>query len=214
MGMLQNLQGAVRSLVGINTPQRPGTTSQYMRGGKNMTFANWAPGLRSARSDVGVAWDQATARAVDLIHNNGWISGMMDQAVANTVGTGLRLRSLPDHDVLGITADEGAALGRNIEQRFRVWADNPDECDIEGRRTFGQQQASAFRSWFPTGEIWAELPWRPRPGLEFGTKVRLLPPTRISRTSSPMDRLVQGVYLDRDDRAIGYQTFKTMLCFF
>lgn len=188
--------------------RRPGTGAEYMRGGRSMTFANWRPSLRTAKKDVAVAWDQATARTVDLIQNGAWFTGMVDQAVANTVGTGLRLFANPDHEALGITASEASKLARIFERRFNTWANSKEECDVEGRRTFGQQQAAGFRGWFPTGEIWAEYPLRNHPGLEFKTKCRLIPATRITRNSSPMENLVSGVYLDRDDRAVGYQAYR------
>lgn len=217
MGLMEKIAGLVTQAPGpasTSVPSippaggRPGTGAEYMRGGRSMTYQNWRPALRTSRQDVGSAWDTATARAIDTIQNSGWISGMMDQAVANVVGTGLRLHATPDHEALGISADEGSKLGRLFERRFNAWASDPNECDVEGRRTFGQMQAAAYRSWYPTGEIWAEYPWRKRPGGEFGTKVRLIPAQRIMRKTSPMERLVQGVYLDADDRATGYHTFK------
>jgi hypothetical protein len=58
-------------------------------------------------------------------------------------------------------------------------------------------QAAAFRSWFATGEIWAELPWRERAGGRYGTKVRLIPPHRVSGATTARN-IVQGVRMDGD----------------
>ena len=198
------IRGVVDRLKGTSALTTPRPQSAYMRGGKHMVFSNWRPPLRKAQDDVRQSWDKAVARAFDLIHNSGWITGMVEQAVANTVGTGLRLRAVPDHEELGITAEEARELGQTFERRFRAWSSNAQECDVEGRFTFPQLQAAAFRAWFATGEIWEEFVVRNRVGASYATKVRIVPAHRIMRKDDPSRRLVSGVYLDADDRAIGY----------
>ena len=78
------------------------------------------------------------------------------------------------------------------------------ECDIEGKRTLCQQQEAAFHSYLGTGEILAELPFRKRFGSPVGTKVRLMPTTRLSMESGPFLRITSGVKTDRDGFPIGY----------
>ncbi|MCA1776054.1 MAG: phage portal protein [Loktanella sp.] len=178
--------------------------ASYMRGGRGVTFAGWNPALRDANEELGEAWEKAAARTLDLVHNNGWIAGAVDQAVANTVGEGLRLKASPEADAIGMTDDQAREWSRRVERRFQLWARTPTECDIEGRRTFGQMQAAAFRGWLATGEVLAELPFRRRPWGAYGTKVRVLPPQRLSRKTELHNRLVNGVYTDRDGMPIGY----------
>jgi lambda family phage portal protein len=169
----------------------------YMRGETGPTFANWYPSPRDPSDEVRSAYVRAAGRANDIIHNSGWLTGAIDQAVANTVGTGLRLRCLPDAAALGWTEDEATDWAATVEDRFALWAGDPMECDIEGRSTFGQMQAAAFRAWFGPGEILSESAFKRRPGCTYGTKVRLIPPHRLSqRTAAP--RLVQGVQMDAD----------------
>lgn len=179
-----------------------------MRGGRGVTFGNWRPALREAQDDIADAWDDAAARVADLLHNNGWLAGAVDQAVANTVGTGLRLKSIPENETFGMTSKEAAAWAKTVERRFELWTRNAQECDVQGLRTFGQMQAAAFRSWLVTGEILAELPWRKRPWNRYGTKVRLLPPHRLSRKTESMKRLINGVYTDTDGMPIGYRAIR------
>ena len=182
---------------GVQESHRPRPGAAYMRQDRSPVFRGWHPPLRDAADDVAVSWSRAAARATDIIHNSGWITGAIDQAVANTVGTGLRLSSMPDAAALGITAGEASKLGRQIERRFELWARNPYECDIEARRTFGQMQAAVFRAWFAPGEIVSESAWKRKPGGQYRTKVRLIPAHRLSqRCEAP--RLVQGVRMDAD----------------
>ena len=203
------LLDTLRQLVGRGTAApgagaRPGLSSSFMRGNRGVTFGGWRPALRDVQDDISEAWDRAFARTIDVVQNSGWLSGAIDQAVANTVGTGLRLKAMPENTMFGLSNAEAQEWSRIVEARFELWARNPDECDIEARRTFGQMQASAFRSWLATGEILAELPWRKRPWTRYGTKVRLLPPHRLSRKNENSTRLINGVYHDRDGMAVAY----------
>lgn len=68
---------------------------------------------------------------------------MIDQATANTVGLGLRLRATPENDLFGM--DEAAAQKwrKKVEARWNLWADNKLECDIEGTRTIAQMVEAA-----------------------------------------------------------------------
>lgn len=187
-------------------PVVPTPKSQYLNGGQNPVFRMWPrPPLRDARDDVRAAWTDVTARMVDMIHNSGWIAGMIDQAVASTVGTGLRVSSKPDAAALGISTQEAAELGRIFERRFEAWAECPYDCDIEGRDTFGKKQAQALKSWFAAGEIVGEIPWKPRPGGSYSTKVRNVSPHRIVQTTNEAERLFQGVRLDADGMPIAYR---------
>ena len=181
-----------------------GPRSEYMRGGRGVTFAGWRPAIRETHEEVAVSWQDAAARAFDVIHNSGWIAGAIEQAVADTVGTGLRLNALPDPEALGLSPREASKLAREIERRFNQWANDPLECDLEGRRKFGLIQAEAFKMWFSVGEILAEFPWRVRPGARYGTKVGIIPPYRLANKTSKYERLIQGVRRDADGMPISY----------
>ena len=161
-----------------------GLRSEFMRGGRGVTFGGWMPFLRDAKDDVGSSWAAAAARAIDTIHNSGWIAGAIDQAVANTVGVGLRLKAAPEYEQLQMTDQEARDWSRKVEQRFGLWADNKVEFDIEGRMTFGQAQAAVLRSYIAMGEAFAEFPYRLR--RNYGSKCRLVSPHRVPVTNSDM----------------------------
>ncbi len=205
MGLLDTLRQMVGT--GRSSPEAGGRlvpSSSFMRGGRGVTFGGWRPSLRDTQDDISDAWDSAVARTIDVVQNSGWLSGSIDQAVANTVGTGLRLKAMPENTVFGMTNAEAQEWSRQVEARFELWARNPDECDIEARRTFGQMQAAAFRSWLATGEILAELPWRKRSWTRYGTKVRILPAHRLSRKTDNLARLTNGVFHDLDGMPVAY----------
>lgn len=208
MKVIDKLLGAVglgggAAMVAPPPPSRP--SSAYMRGGRNLAFANWRPPLRETQVDIANAWDAAAARVTDAIHNSGWLSGAIDQAVANTVGAnGLRLKVSPENTLFGFDDAEARKWSREVEARFGLWAARPTECDIQGLRTFGQMQDAAYRSWLAMGEVLAGLPYRKRSWGTSGTKVRLLSPHRLKRKSDPFQRLVNGVYTDPDGMPLAY----------
>lgn len=188
------------------TPFKPSPRAGYMRDGRGTVFSRWLPSLRSSRDDVAAAWDAAAARATDLWQNSGWISGMIDQATANTVGSGLRLRAMPENELFGMSEAEAQAWRKRVEARWDLWSNTPAECDIEGRNTIGQMTAAAFRGWVPKGEILAEIVWRKRPNSIAGTKVRLLDPSRITNKTDTFSRIFSGVRVNSDGMPIGYIT--------
>lgn len=183
--------------------QRVGDHAAFMRGEASPVFQNWRPALRNIEDDVRVSWTDAASRAIDMIQNSGFIAGIVDQSTASVVGNGLRLSSKPDAQALGITADEAGDIGRQIERRWEHWSGSGKECDAAGRQRFGQQQAAAYKQWMAYGEILAALPWRRHRGRMYGTKVRLIPPSRLSdRTMAP--DIMQGVRLDGFGGAVSY----------
>lgn len=182
----------------------PAPRAGFMSSGRGIVMEGWHPALRDIHDDIGNSWTDAAARATDLVQNSGWIAGMFDQAVANTVGSGLRLRCMPENELFGMDEQTAQTWRKLVEQRFGLWASNPLHCDIEGRRTVAQMQSAAFRSWLATGEILAEIVYRQRYGQRYGTKVRLLPPHKLSTGTSTLERIISGVKLDRDGMPIAY----------
>jgi hypothetical protein len=98
----------------------PRPSGKYMRGGRGVTFAGWRPALREAQDDIGDAWDDAAARVNDLLHNSGWLAGALEQCVANTVGTGLQLKALPENETFGMTPVEASDWAKTVERRFEL----------------------------------------------------------------------------------------------
>lgn len=187
----------------------PEPKAEFMGGGRYKgNLAQWRPPLRSAKDDVALAWDVAAGRAMDLVQNNGWIAGMFDQVVADTVGTGLRLKAAPENDLIGMSEAEARDWRKLVERRWELWAGTPAECDIEGKRTFGMMQEAGFRSYLSTGEILSESALRKRAGARLKTKVRLLPPQMLVNRTDKARRIFSGVQVDGDGQPVGYMRLK------
>jgi lambda family phage portal protein len=152
-----------------------------MRGEWSPFFKSWRPALREASTDVAMAYSAAAARAIDTVQNSGWIAGAVEQTIAREIGTGLRLSSRPDLDVLKWTADQGQEWSRKVERRWEGFANRPIDCDLSGRSTVGRLCAQALRAQFAYGEIVATLPYLKRSefGGQYGTKVHVITPHRL-----------------------------------
>lgn len=210
MGALARIAGAI----GIGSANAPAVRgglpaiaprAGYMRDGRGTVFSRWLPALRSSRDDVAVAWEAAAARTTELWQNSGWISGMIDQATANTVGGGLRLRAMPENDLFGMDEKAAQAWRKLVEAKWELWSNTPLDCDIEGRQSIPQMTEAGFKSWVATGEILGEIVYRRRPLVSrTGTKVRLLPPSRLVNRTEQFTRLFSGVRVDADGMPISY----------
>jgi lambda family phage portal protein len=186
----------------VNAAQRPRPLAGFMR---NEFLHSWRPALREASDDVKAAWAVAASRAIDMIQNSGWISGAVDQTIAYTVGTGLRLACKPDIAALGWTIEEGQKWAQDVERRWESWASRPIECDIAGLSSIGKMQGQALRSYFAYGEVLATMPFLKRdPGGQYGTKVQMLPPTRLSLDNAP-PKMAQGVTRDQFGFPLAYR---------
>lgn len=171
-------------------------SAAYMRGGASPFFMNWNPALRDQRHDVHRSYQQAAARAIDVLHNNGWIAGAVDQALSSTIGTGLRLAARPDREILGWDTKKAHQWSELVERRWAIWADNPLECDAAGKMSMAQLTENVLRAHYSHGESLALLPFVRRPMSSSGTKVQLLPPHRLVQETNVAARMFQGVSVD------------------
>ncbi len=181
---------------------RPGAA--YMRNEHSPVFGDWYPILRDPREDVRAAYWRAAARTIDMVHNSGWIAGVVNKGGAAIMGDGLRLSAKPDADALGWTQADAADWARRVERRFELWASTPIECDASGKADLHKLARSALRQWFATGEYLQWMRFIRRPQSETGTKIHLVPSHRLTQESNGVD-LFQGVRIDRDGLPRGYR---------
>lgn len=178
--------------------------SQYMRGEASPFFFSWNPALRDVRDDVRASYTRAAARAIDSLHNSGWIAGAISQAVASTMGDKLRLASKPNADELGWSREAADGWARMVERRFEAWADNAMECDAGGRQTLGQMARAVLMNHFSHGEALALLPMVSRPWSLSRTKVKLLQPHKLVQDSDG-ENMFQGVRMDAWGLPVSYR---------
>lgn len=181
---------------------RPNFFASFLQDLSSPFLWGWKSFMREPADDYRSAYFSATSKAIDSIHNSGWLAGGVLQATAGMVGSGLSLNARPASGVIG-NDDETSAWAKRTEGLFESWASSPYACDTYGRHSLHQQCFNETRGWFGTGEIVGVVRYIERPGNAFGTKIMALPSTRLTQAASDPS-VDQGVKLDADGCPVAY----------
>lgn len=190
---------------------RPAPSATYLRDTRSGVIQARQPmALRDSREEIRVAWRRSAALALDIMHNSGRLKGVADQVLADTVGSELTLNPQPDLARLGYDERETADLVRLIKSRWKKWAWNPAECDLRGKFTVPQMVDIGLRWDMAYGEITGVMSYMPRAvrrryGIASGSKVCMVPPTRLSQDTDEFAGLFQGVVHDENGRPSHYR---------
>jgi len=138
---------------------------------------NWRVRGGSPQSDHEPVQQSLRARSRDLVRNSPVASSASNTATTHIVGTGLRLQSKIDGDVVGLSPEAVAEKQRELE---RFWAYQKSRLDYEGSEPFAVLQAVAFRGTFESGDVLAVRRSDPQPEDLIGLKVQLVEADRIS----------------------------------
>jgi len=187
----------------------PRPQSAFLRGLQEPLLWSWNVALREPADEYRRAWIDVTTRTIDALHNSGWLAGGVTQATAAICGPFMALNAKPDPSLFG-GEKEAADWARQVERRFEVWARSPYACDLMMRQNLGQMCKQGVKGYFGTGEICGMVRYVKRPGQAHGTKIQMLPSTRIPQAAQWQNPpSVQGVVLDRDGAPRAYW-FKTV----
>lgn len=162
----------------------------------------WRPGGGSPAADILPDLDTLRGRSRDLDRNNSIAHGAANTKVNGAVGAGLRMRSVLDVAVLGITPERATELQYQIEREWELFE---READFAGQLHLRDWQRVAFRSAQVSGDIGVGRRWRRQPGQVYGTRVVLIEADRISNPNQRADtaELQGGVQLAADGRLLG-----------
>lgn len=190
------------------------TTARYLRDTRSGVIAGRVAPLTSHRDDVRRSWSRAAGLAMDLIQNSGRLKGACDQVLADTVGVGLTLTPDPDLADLGFDDKQKADWIRLVKKRWRAFWHKARECDMRGKLTGPQMVDIGLRWYIAYGEATGVFDFftdaeRRHYGIASGTKLCLVPPSRLVQDTSPMDGLFQGVRHDGKGRPVSYR-FETV----
>jgi capsid protein len=147
-------------------------------------------------------------RSRDLLRNAPLACGAVNTVVTNVVGTGLKVQSHLDRDVLKDyfkSEDEFDVFERNAERIFRNWAENQD-CDITRCQTFSEIQNLVLRSVLESGDVFILKRYAPRPNRNINLALQIVEADRVANTDFKADcaTLAGGVEMDSDGAPISY----------
>ncbi len=148
-------------------------------------------------------------RSFDLYRNNPLANGAIDTADINIVGTGLKLQSQVDADVLNISSEEAEILSSHIEREFSLWADSK-ECDATRTSNFYELQSIAFLSTLIGGDVVALLPHIKRHNTPYTLSLQLIEAYQISNKDNKPDceKVAGGIEVNGYGEPIKYHISK------
>lgn len=179
---------------------------------------DWMPYLWSPDGEINMYQPRLTARARDLIRNDGWATAAVMRAIDNVIGPDFRPISKPDYMALQaltgnkkfdhVWADE---FGQQVEANWRVWAHGAGFfCDSERMLTVPQMFQLAFRHQIVDGDSLAMMHWLPeRVGIgraRYATAMQIIDPDRLSNPQMRFDQQIMrgGVEVDAHGVPIAY----------
>jgi lambda family phage portal protein len=174
---------------------------------------NWKPAEGSADNVSLPDLPELRERSRDLIRNAPLATGAIKTVVTNVVGTGLKVRSSIDRDilqsVLGDDEDAFDAFERSAEQEFRLWASSPD-CETTRTLTFTGLQSLVFRSALESGDTFILKNFIERPNRRLGTALQVIEADRVANPGFKPDtpQLAGGVEKDRHGAPVAYHILK------
>jgi lambda family phage portal protein len=170
--------------------------------------ADWSGDSRSPREDIDENLSLLRERSRDLVMGGANIAtGALRTKRTNVVGPGLRLKPTIDYEFLKMSDEDAKTWERTVTREFEFYAGSVN-CDSMRLNNFYELQALAFYNKMLSGDVFALLPYKPRPGFPYDLRIQLLEADRIG---TPPDKLLnpdisQGVEV-KDGEVKAYYIF-------
>lgn len=181
-------------------------TGSYMGASKKRRATQeWRTSSGDADADIIYDLPTLRARSRDLARNAPLAVGAISTNITNVVGTGLKLQSRIDRNILKLTDEQAEAWEAQAEREFQLWAESR-ECDRSRQMNFHTIQEVAFRQVMENGEVFTLLPRIKRTGSPFDLKIQLVEADRVCNENNlrNTDTLVEGVEKDKDGAPTQY----------
>lgn len=153
----------------------------------------WLYGGGSAKEDIQDNLSVLRQRCRDLYMGVPLATGALKTCRTNVVGSGLRLKSQLDYEVLGIEEEAARDLERKIEREFSLWADST-ACDLERLDNFYELQQLAFLNWLMSGDVIATLPVTKRTNCPYDLRICLIEADRLSNPNGIVTRVLSAAW--------------------
>lgn len=149
-------------------------------------------------------------RSQDLIRNSALATGAIKTNITKVIGTGLKVKSQIDRDVLStLTPDAADAWERGAEREFRL-ATETREIDAERTLPFSLLQGLVFLKTLEDGDVLVNLPRFKRIGSPYTLKLQLIEAARICNPKNQSDSatMAGGVEKDQYGAPVNYHVLK------
>jgi lambda family phage portal protein len=166
---------------------------------------SWHPSSKTADEDSIPKLDAIRQGCRDLTMNSPIALAPLTREVTNAVGWGLNLQSRIDREVLGLTDEEAEKKERQIEREFKLWADSKN-CDSTRTQNFYELQAHVMYNTSLSGDVFALLPYIPKPNFPYQLCVQVVEADCVSNPAGRMEtnKLAGGVEVDQNGAPVAY----------
>lgn len=166
------------------------------------------PNMGSADSDYIQHRNTIVSRTRHLVQNSGWASSAVTRHLDSVIGIGFRPSVKPDYHALGLSKDWARQFAKEVEGRWRMFAEDP-YCyiDVQRRKNFTDILRVAYREWLIAGEAIAVGLWLPgKPHGRCATTIQMMDSDLLSNPYDVPDSETMrgGVELDEYGGAIAY----------
>lgn len=144
-------------------------------------------------------------RSVQLFKENSYARGIIRRLLRNEINKGLNLEANPIPETLKLTDEQTLEWAEMSELDWRLWGEDPAQCDFKKRRTLGELQEAARQTALLSGDCLVVLRINPQTRLPMidlidGSHVQ----TPFGKSPRKGNRIVHGVELDKNDRQVAY----------
>lgn len=172
-------------------------------------LVNWNPPIMGPDQKVNRVKEMADARGIDVIQNDGLMTGAIHTHRDGIVGSQYRLSAKPKWRAIpGATEAWAEEFRLYVETRFNLIADST-KCwlDASGTMTLTDMVRLAVGGFVPTGEVLATVEWiDDNPRRPCKTAIQMVSPSRLTNPNLTADTqtLRRGVQKDAKGRPLGY----------
>jgi len=171
----------------------------------NPDLAGWEPFPFSGESALRFSRDRLANRIHDLVRSDGWASAAVTRVLDSVIGSGWRLHSTPNAQLLGIGPDETEQLQKSIEAAWHDYSENCEYIDAGQRLDFTGILTLAFRHFIMDGEACSLSLWDEKRS-DYHTCIQIIDPDRLSNPHLWLDSVTRrgGVELGEFGQPTGY----------
>ncbi|MCK5641824.1 MAG: phage portal protein [Gammaproteobacteria bacterium] len=155
------------------------------------------PGGGDADADLLDDLPTLRERTRDLARNAPIATGATNTKVTNVVGTGLRLQSAIDREILGLNDDQANAWEATTEREYRFWSES-QECHAGRTLDFYGIQELAYRAALDSGDCLITMPFIERAGSPYSLKLQVIEADRIVNENNTADTATMAGGIERD----------------
>lgn len=155
-------------------------------------WSNWSSWITSPDKEWLPVRDFTTARARDQIRNDPLAATAVQRKKNTVVGKGWRMSSRPLAKALGITPDQAAELGEQIETEWKLYAyGHAFEIDGHRKQDLGGLLRLAISHYMHDGEMLGLVEWAEDEGTRYRTRLQIVDPDRLS---NPYNRINDAIF--------------------